>query len=68
VTVLSRQAIEFLIEGMRSNFPHQISCDICGEPLDDDRREIMHGPFPICVHAGCRDLYLSRQLDKRKCR
>jgi hypothetical protein len=26
----------------------------------------MHGPFPICVHAKCRDLMMSHKLDRRR--
>jgi hypothetical protein len=26
----------------------------------------MHGPFPICVHAKCRDLMMNHKLDRRR--
>ena len=65
VRVLTKAQADFLIAGMRSNFPHQLNCDACGKPLGDDRHEVMHGPFPLCVHGKCRDLMMSYKLDRR---
>lgn len=61
MTVLTKAQADFLIAGMRANFIHQIKCDVCGELLGDDRTEVMQGPFPICVHAECRDRLMSHK-------
>lgn len=65
MSVLTKVQADFLIAGMRSNFPHQINCELCEKPLGDDRHEVMHGPFPMCVHEKCRDLMVSYKLDHR---
>lgn len=65
MSILSKAQADFLIAGMRSNFSHQINCDLCEQPLGDDRKEVLHGPFPICVHGKCRDLMVSYKLDRR---
>jgi hypothetical protein len=64
VSVLSRAQADLVITWMRSNFPHQLDCDVCKQPLLDDRREVATGPFPLCVHGRCRDLVMSRRLDR----
>lgn len=56
-------AHRILIEALRENIAHQVDCELCRRPLGDDRREFMHGPFPIGVHAHCRDLLMSYKLD-----
>lgn len=64
--MLTERAKNLLVAAMRENIPHQINCDLCGGPLGDDRREVMHGPFPVGVHPACRDLIMSYRLDHRK--
>lgn len=59
-------AHQILIAAMRENIAHQVDCQLCCKPLGEDRREYMHGPFPIGVHAGCRDLLMSYRLDHRQ--
>jgi hypothetical protein len=66
MSVLTKALAEFIIAGMRLNFPYQINCDLCSKPLGDDRREVMHGPFPMCVHGKCRDFFMSYKLDHRR--
>lgn len=60
MAVLTKAQAGFLIAGMR----YQIKCDLCSKPLGEDRREVMRGCFPICVHGKCRDLVMSHKLDR----